>query len=80
MIDGGGWKTETMIVYGKSNHRDPIAYPECGRRVPGGIGTYESPLTMASAPGAFGKCEIIYVPYLLKYVRFEDLCLDCGEF
>ncbi|QIX02141.1 hypothetical protein AMS68_007658 [Peltaster fructicola] len=71
-------KSVKLSFYGKETHKDPIAYPECGRRIPGGKGTYESPLTMATAPGEFNKCEIIYVPYLLKYVRFEDVCVDCG--
>ncbi|KAI4217448.1 MAG: hypothetical protein LQ351_000043 [Letrouitia transgressa] len=42
-----------------------------------GTGTYSDPLTFASAPGEFSQCEIIYVPYLKKYVRFEDSCATC---
>jgi len=43
----------------------------CGGRnfVAGGSGTYDDPLTMASAQGEFSQCEIAYVPYLEKYVR-----------
>lgn len=43
-----------------------------------GTGTYTNPLTFASAPGEFTSCEVIYVPYLKKYARFEDYCAQCG--
>ncbi|KAL8937889.1 MAG: hypothetical protein Q9216_004195 [Gyalolechia sp. 2 TL-2023] len=42
-----------------------------------GSGTYSNPLTFASAPGEFSTCEIIYVPYLKKYARFENYCAQC---
>jgi hypothetical protein len=32
---------------------------------------------MASSSTLFDKYEIFYVPYLQKYVRFEDNCKDC---
>ena len=43
----------------------------CGGRnyIAGGTGTYDDPLTMASASGEFSQCEVVYVPYLEKYVR-----------
>ncbi|KAL8809668.1 MAG: hypothetical protein Q9223_003367 [Gallowayella weberi] len=44
-----------------------------------GSGTYSNPLTFASAPGEFNSCEVIYVPYLKKYARFEDYCAQCSE-
>lgn len=44
-----------------------------------GIGTYANPLTFASAPGEFTSCEIIYFPYLKKYLRFEDSCAQCSK-
>ncbi len=44
-----------------------------------GIGTYSNPLTFASAPGEFSDCEIIYLPYLKKYLRFEDSCAQCSK-
>lgn len=34
---------------------------------------------MASAAGEFSLCEIAYVPYLKKYVRYEDDCEKCTE-
>jgi hypothetical protein len=43
----------------------------------GGTGSYNDPLTMASSSTLFDKYEIFYVPYLQKYVRFEDNCKDC---
>ncbi|KAJ9605918.1 hypothetical protein H2200_009767 [Cladophialophora chaetospira] len=51
----------------------------CGGRnyVAGGTGTYADPLSMASAEGEFSPCEIAYVPYLQKYVRYEDVCDTC---
>ncbi|PYH92085.1 hypothetical protein BO71DRAFT_458377 [Aspergillus ellipticus CBS 707.79] len=51
---------------------------DCGHNnIPGGTGTYNDPLTFATAPGEFAKCEIIYLPYLRKYLRFEDVCEQC---
>ncbi|PWY90215.1 hypothetical protein BO70DRAFT_415772 [Aspergillus heteromorphus CBS 117.55] len=51
----------------------------CGGRdyIAGGTGTYDDPLTFATAPGEFEKCEIIYLPYLRKYLRLEDVCEQC---
>lgn len=43
-----------------------------------GVGTYNDPLTLASASGEFSSCEIIYLPYLKKYVRYEDYCAQCS--
>jgi hypothetical protein len=36
-------------------------------------------LTMATAPGEFNVCEIIYLPLLTKYVRYEDDCAQCSK-
>ncbi|RDW70125.1 hypothetical protein BP5796_08522 [Coleophoma crateriformis] len=51
----------------------------CGDRnyVAGGTGTYDDPVTFATAPGEYEQCEIIYLPYLKKYARFEDYCAQC---
>lgn len=62
-----------LTFYGYPDNDPPgadTAY-NCGGRnyVAGGTGTYDDPLTMASAEGEFSQCEIIYVPYLEKYVR-----------
>ena len=44
-----------------------------------GTGTYSDPLTFASGSGEFNTCEIIYVPYLKKYARYEDYCAQCSK-
>ncbi|KAE8140357.1 hypothetical protein BDV38DRAFT_280353 [Aspergillus pseudotamarii] len=56
-----------------------IAY-DCGRGLTaGGVGTFNDPLTFASAPGEFQICEVIYDPYLRKYLRMEDFCDSCNR-
>lgn len=45
----------------------------------GGTGTYQDPLTFATAKGEFNDCEIIYAPYLKKYLIYQDLCAQCTE-
>lgn len=51
----------------------------CGPRgeIAGGTGTYDDPLTMASAGNWFCHLEIVYLPYLQKYLRYEDYCQEC---
>ena len=34
---------------------------------------------MASAPGEFDMCEIVWDPYTAKYVRFKDECVPCED-
>jgi hypothetical protein len=56
-----------------------ISY-DCGRgQTAGGAGTFNDPLTFASAPGEFQVCETIYNPYLRKYLRMEDYCATCNQ-
>lgn len=58
----------------------PATAYDCGRNfTAGGTGTLSDPLTMASAEGQFEECEIVYVPYLQKYVRYEDFCQQCTD-
>ncbi|KAH8166702.1 hypothetical protein CIB48_g1552 [Xylaria polymorpha] len=46
----------------------------------GGTGTFSDPLTFASKQGgAYGQCEIVYFPYLKKYIRNEDICAGCSN-
>ncbi|EOD46388.1 putative cyclohexanone monooxygenase protein [Neofusicoccum parvum UCRNP2] len=45
----------------------------------GGTGTYQDPLTFATAKGEFNDCEIIYAPYLKKYLIYQDFCAQCTE-
>ncbi|GCB27022.1 uncharacterized protein DDB_G0273701/DDB_G0273221 [Aspergillus awamori] len=53
---------------------------DCGRGMAaGGIGTHENPLTFATAPGEFDRCEVVYSPYLQKYLINEDYCEQCTK-
>jgi len=59
---------------------DAIAF-SCGARGfhAGGVGTYSDPLTFASKSGSgYAQCEIVYFPYLKKYIRNEDICAACN--
>jgi hypothetical protein len=52
---------------------------DCGRGyTAGGTGTYADPLTFASDKTEFSVCQIVYSPYLKKYLRMEDDCAQCG--
>ncbi|KAE8377712.1 hypothetical protein BDV26DRAFT_292937 [Aspergillus bertholletiae] len=68
--------------YGYPDNDPPgcaIAY-DCGRGLTaGGVGTFDDPVTFATAPGEFEICEIIYDPYLRKYLRMEDYCGSCNQ-
>ncbi|KAI1113757.1 hypothetical protein F5Y14DRAFT_417160 [Nemania sp. NC0429] len=45
----------------------------------GGTGTYSDPLTFASKQGSgYAQCEIVYFPYIKKYIRNEDICAGCN--
>jgi hypothetical protein len=63
----------TITFFGFPDNDPPSADTayDCGGRnfVAGGSGTFDDPLTMASAEGEFSQCEIVYVPYLQKYAR-----------
>ncbi|PYH93157.1 hypothetical protein BO71DRAFT_382200 [Aspergillus ellipticus CBS 707.79] len=53
---------------------------DCGRgTAAGGIGTFENPLTFATAPGEFERCELVYSPYIRKYLINEDYCESCTK-
>ncbi|KAL8845734.1 MAG: hypothetical protein Q9221_009121 [Calogaya cf. arnoldii] len=71
--------THTFYGFPDNDPPGPATSYNCGGRnnVAGGVGTYTNPLTFASAPGEFTTCEVIYVPYLKKYARFEDYCEQC---
>lgn len=66
-----------LTFYGFPDNDPPSAQTayDCGGRnyVAGGTGTFDNPLSMASAQGEFSQCEIVYVPYLKKYVRCKLL-------
>jgi len=70
-----------MTFYGYADNSPPsnqVAI-NCGGRgyKAAGTGTYEDPLTMAAVKGRFSDCEIVYAPYLKKYLRYEDTCANC---
>jgi hypothetical protein len=58
-----------------------ITASTCGPRgeKAGGKGTFDDPLTMASAGKWFCHLEVVYLPYLRKYLRYEDYCLQCTQ-
>lgn len=43
----------------------------------GGTGSYEDPLSFATAAGEYKECEIVYSPYVKKYLRKDDFCASC---
>ncbi|KAH8697274.1 hypothetical protein BGW36DRAFT_449889 [Talaromyces proteolyticus] len=70
----------TSTFYGYPDNSPPgagIAYTQCGRSAAGGSGTFSDPVTFATASGEFDVCEVIYAPYLKKYLRYEDECAQC---
>ncbi|KAL5465748.1 hypothetical protein PMIN07_003887 [Paraphaeosphaeria minitans] len=72
--------THTFYGYPDNDPPGPATAYNCGRGFKaGGTGTYGDPLTFASAQGEFKSCEIIYDPYLRKYLRYEDYCQQCTE-
>lgn len=44
-----------------------------------GSGTYDDPITIATADSELGICETVYIPLLKKYGRHEDDCTQCGK-
>ncbi|GKZ29928.1 hypothetical protein AbraIFM66950_007159 [Aspergillus brasiliensis] len=72
----------SYTFYGYPDNDPPGAdiSEDCGRGMAaGGIGTLENPLTFATAPGEFDRCEIVYSPYLRKYLINEDYCEQCNK-
>ena len=75
-------KNFKMTFYGFPDNSPPGAEVRynCGGRnnKAAGVGTYDNPLTMAAQAGRFATCEIVYSPYLKKYLRMEDSCTNCS--
>ncbi|KAH8433831.1 uncharacterized protein LDX57_011466 [Aspergillus melleus] len=72
--------SHTFYGYPDNDPPGPDILYNCGRgNSAGGIGTYDDPLTFATGTGEFEECEIIYVPYLQKYLRNEDFCATCDK-
>ncbi|KAL8790955.1 MAG: hypothetical protein Q9195_006100 [Heterodermia aff. obscurata] len=56
-----------------------IAFTTCGHSLAGGTGSYSDPITFATAPdGDFRVCEVVYLPHVRKYARYEDDCEQCN--
>ena len=73
------WKITFFGYPDNSPAGGDIAF-DCGRGfTAGGDGSLGDPVTMAAAFNAFAKCEVIYIPYLKKYARYEDYCGQCGN-
>jgi len=71
-----------MTFYGWPDNSPPgnkVAM-NCGGRngAASGNGTYDNPLTMAAEKGRFANCELVYSPFLKKYLRMEDTCANCN--
>ena len=70
----------SYTFYGYPDNDPPGAdiMHDCGRGTSaGGVGTFDNPLTMATAPGELNTCEVVYSPYLRKYLINEDYCEQC---
>lgn len=69
-----------VTYYGAYDNDPPgstgIAYPVLHDRA-GGTGTYEDPITFATAPAELPAGTRIYYPYLKKYFVMEDYCAAC---
>lgn len=72
----------TFYGYPDNDPPGPATSMNCGGRnyKAGGSGTYDDPVTIATAPGELNNCEIVYLPFLTKYGRFEDTCEQCSKF
>lgn len=70
-----------ITFYGWPDNDPPSAATSmnCGGRnfIAGGTGTFDDPVSMAARAGRFKNCEIVYSPYLKKYLRAEDTCTSC---
>ncbi|KAI5921876.1 hypothetical protein F4810DRAFT_676303 [Camillea tinctor] len=71
-----------MTFYGSPDNDPPGSTNtahDCGGRGyhAGGSGTYDDPLTFASSTDEYSVCELVYSPYLQKYLRMEDDCAQC---
>lgn len=72
-----------MTFYGYPDNSPPgsLTAHDCngGTYYAGGSGTYSDPLTFASDSSEYSVCEIIYAPYLRKYLIMQDDCAQCGK-
>ena len=73
---GRGYTASGISIPGPG--RTPVIIPTNSCELLTGTGTHANPLTAASAPGEFDPCEVLYIPYLRKYVIIEDTCAKCS--
>ncbi|KAM0794795.1 hypothetical protein BDR22DRAFT_939914 [Usnea florida] len=80
----------TLTFYGWPDNSPPGSDNafDCGRGTnpdgepkAGGTGTYDDPISFATATdnNNLPRCAIVYVPLLRKYFRNEDDCAQCGS-
>ena len=70
-----------ITFYGARDNCPPsgeIAYPIIHKEA-GGLGTYDNPITFASAKRLFSPGTRIYYPTLEKYFVMEDSCEECTD-
>lgn len=70
-----------FTFYGVADGNSDVTAFSCGDNggKAGGDGTYSNPETFATSKSnpTFTRCEIIYIPYLHKYLQYTDLCVQC---
>lgn len=76
-------KNSTVTFYGEPDNNPPwndaTAFscdPSRGFHA-GGTGSYDNPLSFATVDGEYDTCEIVYSPYVKKYLRKDDFCATC---
>ncbi|EAU36154.1 predicted protein [Aspergillus terreus NIH2624] len=70
---------QTFYGFPDNDPAGPGILLDCGRgHEASGTGTFDDPLTFATAPGSFEDCEVIYDPTLKKYLIHEDYCQSCA--
>lgn len=75
----------TVTFYGSPDN-DPAwsnatAY-DCGDGrgyTAGGDGSFLNPLSFATADEEYKRCEIVYLPYIKKYLIHDDYCQTCSK-
>lgn len=75
--------TTTVTFYAARDNDPPgtttIAFPNARHPSAGGVGTFQDPMTLATAPDVLAVGTVIYYPPLRKYFVMEDLCATCVE-
>jgi 3D (Asp-Asp-Asp) domain-containing protein len=79
-----GRTLRAVVTFYAAYDNDPpgsraIAYPNERHGKAGGTGTYDDPITFASAEGTIPVGTRLYYPPLQKYFVMEDQCATCGD-